>query len=177
MPVDIDNLERLLRHYDYDAKEVDFLVDEFRNGFEIGYRGKRNVRMRAPNLKLECGTQADLWSKMMKEVKAKHYAGPFENIPFQHYIQSSVGLVPKSNGDVRLIFHLSYPRKGTRSVNACTPKYLCTVKYKDLPHAIKLCSEAGKGCFAAKVDMKSAFRNLPIKPNDWMLLVMMAKDP
>ena len=25
--------------------------------------------------------------------------------------------------------------------------------------------------------MKSAFRNLPIKPEDWMLLVMMAKSP
>ena len=84
----------------------------------------------------------------------------------------------KGNGeDTRLIFHLSYPRKGNKSVNACTPHHLCRVTYKDLPYAIKLCMEAGPGCFAAKADMKSAFRNMPIRPQDWMLLVTKAKHP
>ena len=32
----------------------------------------------------------------MKEVKAKRFAGPFKNIPFENYIQSPIGLVPKS---------------------------------------------------------------------------------
>ena len=48
---------------------------------------------------------------------------------------------------------------------------------KDLQYTVKLCLEAGPGCYTAKADMKSAFRNLPIKPQDWMLLVMMAKNP
>ena len=135
------------------------------------------VNMKSPNLKLECSTQQDIWAKIMKEVEAKRYAGPFEKIPFNHFIQLPIGLVPKSNGDVRLISHLSHPSRGNRSVNACTPKTLCSVKYKDLPYAIKLCLEAGRGCHTAKVDMKSAFRNLPIKPEDWMLLVMMAPLP
>ena len=35
----------------------------------------------------------------------------------------------------------------------------------------------GKGCHTTKADMKSAFRNLPIKPDDWCLLVMFAFHP
>ena len=89
----------------------------------MDYEGDRNVKMKSANLKLECGTEANLWEKMMKEVKLERFAGPFEQIPYEH-IQSPVGLVPKGkNGDTRLIFHLSYPRGGnSKYVNANTPK-------------------------------------------------------
>ena len=80
----------------------------------------------------------------MKEVKEKRYAGPFEQIPFDNYIQSPIGLVPKDGGkDTRLIFHLSYPRDGSSSVNANTPTELCLVKYPDFNEAIKLCLKEG----------------------------------
>ena len=92
-----------------------------------------------------------------------------------YHIQSPTGLVSKSNGDTRLIFHLSYPEIG--SVNYHTPKEICSVKYKDLDHAIILCMEAGESCYLAKADIKSAFRHLPIRREDWCWLVMMAVDP
>ena len=44
----------------------------------------------------------------MKEVKAERVAGPFESIPYENYIQSPIGLVPKSGNKTRMIFHLSY---------------------------------------------------------------------
>ena len=115
----------------------------------------------------------------MKEVKAERYAGPFEQIPFEHYIQSQIGLVPKDGGkDTRLIFHLSYPRgANSTSVNANTPRDLYKVKYPDFNEAIQLCLKEGKGCKIAKSDMKSAFRNLGIKPEHWKYLVMEAKSP
>ena len=101
----------------------------------------------------------------MKEVKEERYAGPFEQIPFEYYIQSPIGLVPKECGkNTRLIFHLSYPRgKEKISVNANTPEELCKVKYPDFNEAIQLCLRAGKACNVTKSDMKSAFRNLGIK--------------
>ena len=37
--------------------------------------------------------------------------------------------------------------------------------------------ETGAGYYVAKADMKSVFRNLPICPQDWMLLVMMVEHP
>ena len=66
----------------------------------------------------------------MKEVKLGRYAGLFKEPPFDNFIQSPVGLVPKSNGDTRLIFHLSFP-KSSDSVNSQTPEELCSVKYPD----------------------------------------------
>ena len=64
----------------------------------------------------------------MKEVQLKRYAGPYGDIPYEYYIQSPIGLVPKDGGkDVQLIFHLSHPRSGTTSLNANTPKDVCVV--------------------------------------------------
>ena len=184
-PVDTEMLQYLLEESNYDRREIEFLVDGFKNGFSIGYQGKRDIKLRSPNLKLDkIGTETDLWNKVMKEVKEKRYAGPFKDIPFDHYIQSPIGLVPKDNGaSTRLIFHLSYPRLPNntsteqKSVNANTPQELCKVKYPEFDKAIQMCLKAGKNCFAAKSDLKSAFRHFGIKPDDWMLLVMKARNP
>ena len=79
-----------------------------------------NVRRLSPNLKLRVSNVTVLWNKVMKEVKAKRYAGSFamDNPPFEYFIQSPIGLVPKDGGKAtKLIFHLSYPRSG-QSVNS-----------------------------------------------------------
>ena len=70
---------------------------------------------------------------------------------------------------------MSYPRGDL--VNSHTPKHKTSVKYKDLDHAIRLCREVGPGCCVAKTDFKSAFRNLPIRPQDRKWLVMKAQHP
>lgn len=134
----MEPLRRLLEETCYDRKKSEFLIDGFTNGFSIEYAGKTDVKLRAANLKLNgVGNKTMLWNKVMKEVQAKRYAGPFNKIPFEHYIQSPIGLVSKDGGkDVRLIFHLSFPRNGDTSVNANTPKDLCKVKYPDFCKAI-----------------------------------------
>ena len=163
----------------YDAKETEFLIDGFTNGFSIGYEGPQDVKITSPNLKFrEVGNPTILWNKVMKEVKAGRYAGPFESIPFDNYIQSPIGLVQKDGGkDTRLIFHLSYPRGRGMSVNENTSKEWCQVKYPDFNEAIKICLKEGKCCYIAKSDMKSAFRNLGIRQQDWKYLVMKASSP
>ena len=116
----------------------------------------------------------------MKEVKLKRFAGPFDKPPFEYFIQSPIGLVPKSNGDTRLIFHLSYPRKtGSEqcAVNACIPKKLCKVIYPDFSEAVEMCMEEGKSCHICKTDMASAFRNLGMSRQSWPWLVMKARHP
>ena len=118
----------------------------------------------------------------MKEVQLKRYAGPFKNIPFENYIQSPIGLVPKDGGKkTRLIFHLSYPRKVCdgvpKSVNGNTPKHICTVKYCDFNQAVQLYLSLGKNCKVGKFDMSSAFRHLCIKKAHWKFLVMKAESP
>ena len=129
------------------------MVDSFRNGFDIGYEGSEDVKITSPNLKFRVGDETILWNKVMKEIKAGRYAGPFKKIPFSdHYIQSPIGLVDKDNGkDTRLIFHLSYPRRGGTSVNENTPEHKCSVCYPKFDQAIQICLREGKELLYCKI--------------------------
>ena len=175
-PVRVKELHELLLQSKYDQSETNFIINGFTNGFPIGYNGPKEVRIFSPNLKLECGTKRDLWNKVTGELKLNRYAGPFKEPPHEHFIQSPIELVPKGETGTRLIFHLSYPR-GSDSVNSLTPQELCTVHYKDLDFAVRMCMQEGPGCYVTKSDMSSAFRNPPIRPQDWCWLTLMARHP
>ena len=176
---------QLLTETKYDRNEIKFLVDDFTNSFSLGYQGKTNIRMTAPNLRYLNGPGdiPIIWNKVMKEVGAKRYAGPFTQPPFDYFIQSPIGLVEKDNGkDYHLVFHLSYPRKpdkdrNYRSVNANTLHELCTVTYLDFSEAVRLCMRAGRDCKISKSDMRSAFRHLCLRRDQWFLMVLKAKNP
>ena len=166
----------------FDQNKSNKLLEGFEHGFKIGYNGDRHVQQTANNLNITVGSKEELWNKVMKEVKLKRYAGPFDAPPFNFFIQSPIGLVPKDGGaDTRLIFHLSYPRveKGGKqtSVNGNTDPTECSVSYPDFQDAVQMCWAKGKDCYAGKSDFKSAFRNLGMSPSDWPLLVMKAQDP
>ena len=149
-PVNADVLEQYLMETNYNAEETKFLVEGFREGFDLGYRGPDIIQQNSQNLKFTIGDKIELWNKVMKEVKEERYAGPFRTIPYDNFIQSPIGLVPKDGGKkTRLIFHLSYPRdesKGT-SINGSTPEELTKVKYSDFDKAVKLCINEGIGCY------------------------------
>ena len=169
---------QLLQNVGYESEKTQFIVNGFQNGFNLEYTGNRKLQLTSPNLRFLIGNETVLWNKVMAEVQAKRVAGPYDRPPFENFIQSPLGLVPKDKGaKTRLIFHLSHPRDGTTSVNFNTPKQKCTVKYSDFDDAIRLCIQEGKGCKAGKSDLTSAFRHLCIRKQDWMLLVMMAIHP
>ena len=173
----MEKFEQLLKQAKYDEKETKYLTQGFRNGFSLQFEGDRQVTKTAPNLKLRIGSPIQLWNKVMVEVQKGRYAGPFDKVPFKHYIQSPIGLVPKDKGTkTRLIFHLSYPRTGD-SVNSQIPKEYCSVQYPEFDQAVKMCILAGKDCFMGKSDMSAAFRNVRMSKDDWALMVMKAKSP
>ena len=177
-PVNADTFEQLLRSANYPLEKLQFISDGFRFGFDLGYRGLEEVRLRSRNLPLTVGSQTELWNKVMSEVKVGRYAGPFTDIPFNFYIQSPIGLVPKDQGKKTcLIFHLSHPKGGTTSVNANTPESMTSVDYPKFDEAIELCLKAGKGCAIAKSDLISAFRILGLQPKFWKYLVLKAQCP
>ena len=131
----------------------------------------------------------------MKRGGGKVICKPFEELPFQNFIQSPLGLVPKDNGkQTRLIFHLSYDFKksGNPSVNAGTPEHLCKVKCRDLDWAIQnslhhlqdrgVLNHNGAGkvlqvLFYGKSDLKNAFRLAPVKVSQRCWLLMQCQDP
>jgi hypothetical protein len=82
---------------------------------------------------------------------------------------SPIGLVPKkAPGEFRLIHHLSWPE--SKSVNDFIDPSMSSVKYSLFDDAIELVQQAGHECELAKCDIKSAFRLLPVHPDDYELL-------
>ena len=181
MPVNVNELRKLLEETGYDKDKSKFLIDGFTSGFSIGYEGPTDIKITSKNLRLDggIGDKTILWNKVMKEVELKRYAGPFAKIPFTNFIQSPIGLVPKDNGkSVHLIFHLSHPRgENSTSVNANSPAEKCKVVYPDFNKAIQLCIKAGRFCKLLKSDMSAAFRNLGIKKQHWRYLILKAESP
>ena len=176
-PVKVHTYEHLLRQAGYNQKKIEFLVNGFTHGFSLEYHGPKRVTRTARNLILGVGSKLELWNKVMVEVKAKRYAGPFEKVPFKYFIQSPIGLVPKDKGKkTRLIFHLYYPKNGD-SVNSGIPKELCSVKYPDFQQAVELCIRAGPSCNGAKSDMSMAFRNIPMNKKSWKYLILKCEHP
>ena len=179
-PIRVDTLRQLLRDSNYNVEISNRLVKGF-EGFDIGYRGPMKRCDTADNIPFHVGDKFDMWSKIMKEVKLCRYAGPYRDIPYSSFVQSPIGLVPKSGGKTRLIFHLSFDYSTYKSVNHYTPEEVCTVRYKDLDHAVKVSSKlkslAGDnfdGVVYSKTDVTSAFRVLPVKVSQCFLLVLKA---
>ena len=180
-PVKVEVYENLLIQSGYRREFPDLfceLVLGFRYGIDLGYRGPQKVKLTAANLKLRVGNETELWNKVMKEVKLKRFAGPFSEFPFEYYIQSPIGLVPKDEDDTRLIFYLSYPRNGAKqSVNSNIDPADCKVQYPDFADVIRLCLIEGKLCNLSRSNFCAAFRNLGISRKFWKFLCMRARNP
>ena len=186
-PIDVEQLEQLLTEWQYDSDKSRHLIEGFTEGFDIGYRGPGDRKDKSANIPISVGSKTEMWNKVMKEVKLHRYAGPFKDPPAEYYIQSPIGLMPKAGNKTRLIFHLSYdfgPLERNKSVNHHTPKELCSVKYNNLDEAIR-CSlrllalwGSEQFCiFYAKSDCSSAYRILPIKPEQRKFLMLMVEHP
>ena len=110
---------------------------------------------------------------MLKEVTLGHTAGPFHSPPFPNLQVYPIGAIPKKHSsEWRTIFHLSDPKHHPTSVNAHIPPEAYSLYYIKVDNAISILQELGQGCFMSKLDIKSAFRNIPVHPSDWELLGM-----
>ena len=104
--------------------------------------------------------------KLDKEISLRRLAGPFSIKPFTNFICSPIGLVPKKEPNkFRLIHDLSFPKHN--SINSHIPRELATVTYESLDTIVDFVASSGKGSLLAKADVESAFRNLPIHPDDY----------
>lgn len=85
---------------------------------------------------------------------------------------SSFGVIPKKShpNKWRLIVDLSSQRG--RAVNDGVLGHLCSLLYPSAKDAAKMARSLGKGTPLAKIDLKNAYRMLPVHPHDlWLLAV------
>ena len=107
----------------------------------------------------------------MKEVGMGRISGPFstaEETGLDSLIISPIGLVPKPSGGERLIHHLSHPWGS--GVNAYIDDEEARVSYASFDQALKIVASYGVGAAMAKLDVKSAYRLLPMRESDFRFL-------
>ena len=146
----------------------------FSSGFSLSYSGPR-LPTNANNLKSVKGKELIVEQKIKKELDEGRIGGPFVARPFVNLRVSPIGLVPKkAPNEYRMIHHLSYPEGS--SVNDFIDPKLCSVQYTSFDAAVEIVQELGQGCLLGKSDIKSAFRLLPVNPDDFELLGFKFKD-
>ena len=110
---------------------------------------------------------------LQNEIIADRVVGPFsaKSLSEVHIIQ--FGVIPKNYPDKwRLIEDLSYP--SGHSMNDGISKGLCSLNYIIIDDAVNHILELGCGTHLAKIDIKNAFRLIPVHPTERHLLGMMA---
>jgi len=159
-------LDKYLSDYP-NLEDSKLLYNGFKNGFYINYCGPR-CAFDSNNLKSVLTSPEAARQKVESEIVAGRIAGPFNSRPISNLRCSPIGLIPKKTGGIRLITHLSYPPM--QSVNDFIDERFTSVKYSSFDNAVSMVQKLGKGAKLAKMDIKSAFRLLPVNPGEFDLL-------
>ena len=146
------------------------LLNGFMHGFSLQYEGERFARD-SPCLKSALENPIIVKEKLRKEINLGRVVGPFTTRPLPNLQCSPLGLIPKKQpGEFRLIHHLSFPEGA--SINDSIDEKVCRVKYASFDDALSIVAQLrlSGDVFMAKLDIKSAFRLLPVNPLDFELL-------
>ena len=102
------------------------------------------------------------------ECAAGRILGPYNNPPLPNLRCSGLGLTPKHDGGWYTIYHLS--ASSNCSVNDFVDADAYTLSYCTVDHTFATINQLGKGAVMAKIDLKNAFRLIPVCREDWHLL-------
>jgi len=152
---------------------VQFFMSGISQGFRIGFKQpKKTLKSAKRNLGCALDYPETVTKYLADEIVLGRVAGPYKisAIPQAHI--SRFGVIPKNHqpNKWRLIIDLSHP--AGHSINNGIPKDLCSLNYISVDSAIQHVQQLGKGSLLAKIDIKSAFRLLPVHPSDRHFLAM-----
>ena len=166
-PLNVDNLVlELVNHPD--SSFVHNLVNALRYGARIGYLGPQQTRV-SRNLLSASQHPEVVSANLTKEMQLGRVAGPSPSPPLPDYQCHPLDVVPKKHSsEWRTIYHLSYSEGD--GINDHIPKVPYSLQYVSVDGAVQILRSLGLGVFMAKTDLKSAFRLMPIHPDDWNLL-------
>ena len=140
----------------YDLALLQFLVQRFQDGFKLGciefdsfsvINNHHSVRKKPI---VAC-------RKLNKEFHLNRIFGTLFFKPFDNFICSPLGVVPKKTpGEFRIIHDLSFPEGN--SLNEHIPRENATVQYESIENVIQLINKFGLGALLGKLDVEDGFR-------------------
>ena len=157
---------------DYPDQEMkSFILKGLSEGFRIGYTQGHRHKSSSHNL-LSCAEHPEVVQEYIeKECSLGRVLGPFPQQGTQSVHTSPFGVIPKKAKDKwRLIVDLSSPHG--KSINDGIPQELTSLTYVTVDMIANRIMSMGRGTLMAKLDIKSAFRIVPVHPTDRLLLGM-----
>lgn len=156
-----------------DKALIKFFISGITQGFRLGFNNPlSSLKSARNNLDGALQHPAIVEEYIAEEITQHRVVGPFSKsaVPRAHI--SRFGVIPKRHtpNKWRLIVDLSHP--AGHSVNDGIPKSLCSLSYVTVDTAIRHILDMGPGALLAKMDVKHAFRLLPVHPADRHLLAM-----
>ena len=167
-PLDVGAWERALATHP-DVVYARYICQGLRAGFRIGYCNKGTLRSATSNMESTRLHPEVVTEYLTKELGKGRMLGPFPPSwdPYLHV--NRVGLVPKGHntGKFRLITDLSFPVG--YSINDGIQSELCSLSYTSVDDVASIVYRLGRGSLLAKVDVESAYRLIPVHPQDRIL--------
>lgn len=167
----IDRWIRALEHHP-DPQFRDFVIDGIHSGFSIQHSGPDPVTTHR-NLPTTRRQKEKITEWFLRGIEKGYILGPFDrsNVPFAKLFPSPVGAVPKPNGGVRPIHHLSAPKNGI-SVNSSLNEESRSVEYVKFHEVVEIVDAVGKDGWIWVVDAEDAYLRVPIQEPDWKYIAM-----
>lgn len=173
-PLHYDVWQRHLANH-YDQCFAQFILRGIKRGFRIGFNIKSTkLKTSQSNLISATNHPQVVTSYIQEELQANRLllVGSVTTAQKLGIHCSPFGVIPKKNkpGKWRLILDLSTPEH--HSVNDGISKELCSLSYTSIDEVVASIVNYGRGAMLAKMDIKQAYRNIPVHPNDRIYLGM-----
>ena len=161
----------LEQHPDRDF--VQYLLTGMQCGFHVGARRSSVMSSSAQGNLPSVRQHPQLVAEhLATEREAGRLLGPLPSHLAELCQVSPIGLIPKPHqpGKWRLIVDLSSPHGA--SVNDAISVDYCHMRYASVLDAAAIIRQLGKGTVLAKIDLLSAYRIIPVHPDDHPLLAI-----
>ena len=166
--------EKLAKHPDREYAQ--YILQGIEQGFHTGVDSTRALTSAKQNMRSAKKNPEVIAEYIGKQVELGNILGPFprETAPRVHI--NRFGAIPKKHqpGKWRIITDLSYPEG--QSVNDAIDPHCCSMSYITVDEVARAALALGRGTLMAKIDIKSAYRLIPVHPADRIWQGMMWDD-
>ena len=151
-----------------DREFANYIIEGLEGGFRIGFDDSHPLTPSRKNMQSATLHPEIVERYLYGELAEGRIIGPLSSADGIH--TSRIGVIPKGHtpGKWRLITDLSSP-EGT-SVNDGIDPSLCSLQYTSVDRIASVAGRWGPGSLLAKVDIKSAYRIIPVHSDDQPLL-------
>ena len=150
-----------------------YVVEGVRNGFRVGCTKEPSGGIRRPpsNMPSAQDRPRVIDDYLAEECSLGRVVGPLDPSMVPQVHTNRFGVIPKgTSGRWRLIVDMSFPPGS--SVNNGISEVKCSLSYVGVQEAARGIVTRGRGTLMAKVDVKSAYRHIPVHLDDRWLMGM-----